>query len=468
MAGLLGVGSGMDLESLVSGLVSTQRDAKAASFDKKIADLSVELSAIGSSSSSVSSFNTAVKKLNDPSLFNKRKADITQPDSGDALHIQTNSEAVSGRYEFDVVQVAQGSRSELMAGVYQSADDVITGIDGKLAFTAGNESFTVEVEAGTTLAELAMLISEAEDNFGVTTSLIDTGLGDVRLIIMSDKMGTGNDLFVTTESLASDTMENMDETTSDVDELTNTSSARLTDITGNLMSTRMSQNGIILVEGTQIQSENNDFDNVIKGLSIEALNPTESTISATISYDTDSVKEAVQTLVDSYNQMIDTFNGYTGMNGTLQGNSLLRGLESSLANTLNTTFEGEGKFTTLYDIGIRMGSEGELLLNNSKLDDALASGFSSFADMFTGEQGIAAAFENTLRPYTGSDGLFRSTQDSLREQIGDKERDLESFEYRMEEYENGLRKKYALLDTNLAELNASGDYLRNQLASLSK
>jgi len=242
----------------------------------------------------------------------------------------------------------------------------------------------------------------------------------------------------------------------------------LTDLTRNLISTKVAQNGIVLIEGTEIQSENNNFNKAVKGLNIEALDLTESTVTARISYDTESVKEAVNTLVDSYNQMMGTFNGFTGMNGTLQGNSLLRGLESSLISKLGTTFEGTGEFTTLYDIGIRLGSTGELILNNSKLDDAIDSGFTSFADMFTGEQGIANAFESTLKPYMGSDGLFRSTQESLQEQIASKEEDLDSFEYRMEQYETGLRKQYTALDSSLAELNASGDYLRNQLSALSR
>ncbi|TBR38282.1 flagellar hook protein [Marinomonas agarivorans] len=456
--GALGTGSGVDLESLVKGLVSSQRDAKAAAFDRKIEDLSVELSAIGTSSASVSAFKNAVRQLNDPTLFNKRMANVKQPDSGDVISVRANSSAVSGRYNFDVLQLAQGSRTELLEGVYQSADDVITDLGGRMKFTAGNESFTVEVEKGTTLAELANLISEAQDNFGVTTSLIDTGLGDVRLIIMSDKMGVGNDMFVTAEENVSANPNSLTNLVSDA--------PKLTDLTSNLLSTKTAQNGIISIEGTQIQSENNIFDKAIKGLSIEALDLTESSVKTEITYDKESVKEAIGTLVDSYNKMISTFNDFTGMNGTLQGNSLLRGLEGSLNNALNKSFTGSGGFTSLYDIGIRLNNSGELTIDQLKLDDALASGFQYFADMFSGENGIATAFEQTLKPYTGNDGLFRTTQNSLQEQIAGTEDDMDSFEYRMEQYERRLRKQYTALDSNLAELNASGDYLRNQLASI--
>lgn len=456
--GALGAGSGIDLESLVKGLVSSQRDAKAAAYDRKIEDLSVELSAIGTSSSSVSAFKNAVRQLNDPTLFNKRMANVKQPDSGDVVDVSATSSAVSGRYNIDVLQLAQGSRTELLEGVYKSADDVITELGGRMKFTAGSDSFTVEVEKGTTLAELANLISEAKDNFGVTTSLIDTGLGDIRLIIMSEKMGAGNDVFVTAEENVSANPEN----------LTNilTDTPKLTDLTSNLISTKTAQNGLIAIEGTQIQSENNTFDKAVKGLSIRALDVTESSVPAEITYDKESVREAIDTLVDSYNKMITTFNGFTGMNGTLQGNSLLRGLEGSLNNALNKSFAGSGSFTSLYDIGIRLDNSGELTVNQLKLDEALTSGFQHFADMFAGENGIAKAFEETLKPYTGNDGLFRTTQNSLQEQIAGTEDDIDSFEYRMEEYERRLRKQYTALDSNLAELNASGDYLRNQLASI--
>lgn len=458
--GALGTGSGIDLESLVKGLVSSQRDAKAAAFDKKIEDLSVELSAIGSSSSAVSEFKRAVRQLNDPTLFNKRMAEVKQPDSGDVIDIKTNSSAMSGRYSFDVLQLAQGSRTELLSGIYKSADDVITELGGRINFTAGNETFTVEVEKGTTLSELANLIAEAKDNFGVSTSLIDTGLGDMRLIIMSDKMGVGNDLFLTSEENPVNPADSLNQVMSDA--------PKLDDLTRNLISTQTAQNGIIQIEGTQIQSENNSFNKAVAGLNIEALAPTDSTVTADIVYDKESVKEAIGTLVESYNQMINTFNGFTGMNGTLQGNSLLRGLEGSLNNTLNKSFSGDGQFTSLYDIGIRLNNSGELTVDDFKLDEALTSGFNNFADMFSGEEGIATAFEQTLKPYTGSDGLFRMTQDSLQEQIAGTEDDIDSFEYRMEQYEKRLRKQYTALDSSLAEINASGDYLRNQLASLSR
>ncbi len=155
---------------------------------------------------------------------------------------------------------------------------MITGLGGQLNFTAGNETFTVEVDAGTTLAELAVLISEAEDNFGVNTSLIDTGLGDIRLIIMSDKMGNGNDLFVTSkdttieERMGLGVDEVLDPSTIPdhlIDEM-NLTSNTLGLMTDNLMSTRIAQDAVIVVEGTEVRSENNNFNNVIRGLKIES------------------------------------------------------------------------------------------------------------------------------------------------------------------------------------------------------
>ena len=56
--------------------------------------------------------------------------------------------------------------------------------------------------------------------------------------------------------------------------------------------------------------------------------------------------------------MVSTFNDLTQMGGTLQGNSLLRNLESSLVTTLGRTFEGSGEFRTMFDLGLEVERNG--------------------------------------------------------------------------------------------------------------
>ena len=470
--GALGTGSGMDLESLVTGLVSSQRDSKIAAYEQKISDLSVELSAVGSAESVAFSFHEAVKKVNDSRLFNSRIADIDQPATGDAISIEATSRANSGQYNLGVNQVAAGSRMELLPNVFESPDDVLTALGGTMTFAAGSESFTINLEGGTTLAELSSLISQAEKNFGVSASIIDTGEGDVRLIIESDKTGDGNDLVISANErtlvdiMGTDSRYDFAVLPEKYTDLLKTTKNNLSMIPDNLISTQFAQNGIISVDGVEIEGESNNFDKAVQGLEIQALNKTEGQVAASVSVDTDSIKEAIRTLTDSYNQMVTNFNDLTQMGGTLQGNSLLRSLESSLVGTLGRTFEGGGEFRTMFDLGLEVERNGLITVDSYKLDNAIGSGFNHFADMFTGERGIAKAFDELMQPYMGASGLFRSTEDSIQSQITKNDESREAFDLRMEKYESTLRKQYSSLDSSIAEMNASGAYLRSQLSAL--
>lgn len=470
--GALGTGSGMDLESLVSGLVSSQRDSKIAAYEQKISDLSVELSAVGSAESVAFSFHEAVKKVNDPRLFNSRIADIEQPSTGDAVAIEASGRARNGQYNVGVNQVASGSRMELLPNVFESPDEVLTALGGTMTFAAGNESFTINLEGGTTLAELSGIIAQAEKNFGVSASIIDTGEGDVRLIIESDKTGDGNDLTISSyektlvDIMGTDTRYDFATLPEKYTDLLKSTKNNLSMVPDNLISTQFSQNGIINVDGVEIQGENNTFDKAVQGLEIEALNKTEGQVAASISTDSETIKESIRTLTDSYNKMVSTFNDLTQMGGTLQGNSLLRNLESSLVTTLGRTFEGDGEFRTMFDLGLEVERNGLIKVDSYKLDNAISSGFRNFADMFTGERGIAKAFDELMQPYMGASGLFRSTEDSIQSQITSNDESREAFDLRMEQYEKTLRKQYSSLDSSIAEMNASGAYLRSQLAGL--
>ncbi len=71
-----------------------------------------------------------------------------------------------------------------------------------------------------------------------------------------------------------------------------------------------------------------------------------------------------------------------------------------------------------------------------------------------------------MQPYMGASGLFRSTEDSIQSQITKNDESREAFDLRMEKYESTLRKQYSSLDSSIAEMNASGAYLRSQLSAL--
>ncbi|WCN08994.1 flagellar filament capping protein FliD [Marinomonas mediterranea] len=456
----LGVGSGLDLQTLLENMVSVQRDTKVDAYEDRISDYESQVSAYGAIKSALETFQDSVETLNDEELFTGRTATTTQPDSGDIVSVTADEDASNGAYNISVSQLAQGSRSVSADGLFSSSDDVVSSTGGDLTFTAGDETFTVTVEAGTTLAELREQINDADENFGVSANLVDDGNGNVFLTLSSDVTGDGNDLVVT----------NTDESLDSVSSVaTGTGSAGLSIASG-----EGAQDAIINVDGITINSDTNSFEDAVSGLTIKALAVSEEdsdgeleTATSVIDYDTDSVQETLESFVSSYNSLMSTFDSYTDTDAILNGSSLVRGLESQLNADLMTTFSDAGDLTSIFDIGIEMDDDGTLSLDSTAFSEAMEDSYDDVVTLFTGDDGLANIMDEYLDSYTGSSGLMKDLSDAAQEAADDTEEDLENFEYRMDQYEEQLTEKFSNLDVLLASLNNSGTALLESLSSLS-
>ncbi len=226
------------------------------------------------------------------------------------------------------------------------------------------------------------------------------------------------------------------------------------------------RDAIITVDGIQIRNDTNTFDEAVAGLSIEALAPTEKSTQVDISFDQETVKDSIKEFIDSYNGMIGLLKASTDRGAVLNGNSMIRNLQSSLSTELMSSRGETGTFTSIFDLGVKMSSQGELSLDNAKFDDAMRRGYSEIAPLISGEKGLARSLEKLLDNYTGSDGLTNSLKDSVRRSIDSTEETLEAYEERMVKYEESLRSKFTSLDSRLAVMNAQGGYLNSVLANM--
>ena len=115
-----------------------------------------------------------------------------------------------------------------------------------------------------------------------------------------------------------------------------------------------------------------------------------------------------------------------------------------------------------------MNENGKLEKENvvRSLSEALDTNFSDIGKLFTNPGGIADTFGSILENYVDSSGVLKQRQDILNLQKDDLEDDRLDHQFRMEQLESSLRKKYASLDTLIASMRSSGDYLMGQLSSL--
>ncbi|MGR0277967.1 flagellar filament capping protein FliD [Marinomonas dokdonensis] len=473
--GSLGAGSGLDLESLVKNMVSAQRDTKVKLYNDKLEGFETKLSALGSVGAAIDSFKSSVKTLNDETLFTGRNAIIDQEEGNESIAISTDNTASNGSYAISVNQTASGSRIVSADGLFSSGDDIITTVGGNLNLSAGDDSFTLTVEPGTTLSQLRSQINNSAENFGVSANLVDDGNGNLFLTMTSSKQGAENTLRITNEPTP---VPEGSELVSDVDDDLESPALIETGFGLDSVSTEglsaglytplgdEAKDAIITVDGISIRNDTNTFEDAVSGLTIEALAISDKPANVDISYDQQTVKEAVETFISSYNEMVSVLKQSSAKGAVLSGNSMIRNLQNSLSSELMSSSTNTGVFSSIFDIGIEMQNNAVLSFDNAKFDSAMKKGYTEVSPLFTGDTGLAESLDNLLDNYTGSQGMNNTLKESVRRSIDDTEESLNDYEKRMERYESTLRDKFTGLDSQLAGMNAQGNYLNSMLEKL--
>jgi flagellar hook-associated protein 2 len=121
----------------------------------------------------------------------------------------------------------------------------------------------------------------------------------------------------------------------------------------------------------------------------------------------------------------------------------------------------------LSEIGIRTTENGDLSLDSSKLESELATDYQGVAELLADDdQGYIFRLENAADSLLDLDGLIATRTDTLDLQVDDIEDRKLNIEYRLEQVEGRLRSQFAALDSLMSNLNATGNYLAQQLSNL--
>ena len=471
----LGVGSGLALDDLVQQLLTAERQPKEERLNAKEERIEAEISGLGQIKSKLSDFKDAVDELRSDNGINGREPTITNPsEDNDVLSAEASNSALRGSYEVVVEQLAAGSRITTDAGAFTSSSDpVLTSGTGSLTFdVGGSKSFTIDVTAGMSLTALREKINNSDDNFGVTANIIDTGTGaGPRLVFSSSETGDGNDLVITNDTGAAE-----------LDRLSTTGG------TNNISAANIesAKNAIAYIDGIEVQSSSNEFENTIQNVSFEVneVSPKDAAgdflaTKLSIGYDKEGLDKKIRDFVDNYNALIDEIKTLTRYgeseleeDGALAGDSLLRGIQSGLASIVGDNVSSSA-LGGLFQIGIEFDDDGKLEIGSTdfglgtgedRLEDALEDSFDEIAKLFTDpDEGIATRLYEFSKEYTSYSGLISLRERAAKDDREDLYDQREALDLRMLNYEEILRDKYLNLDQTVAQLNQTGSAL---LASL--
>lgn len=442
-----GIGSGLDIDGLVRQLVAAEGQPAISRLDRREANFQGDLSAFGSLKSALNTFLDSVQGLQEREGFMRQRASSSDTELFSAT---ADSTATPGSYLIRVEQIAEAAK--VRSGDFTDADTVVGSGTLEIAIGAG-ASFTVNIDdTNNTLSGIAQAINNAEDNSGISATVINVD-GGSRLVLTSDQPGAGNDIYIAA-------------TNSGVGDLTQLNTA-------NLVTLKPAQSALFFVDEQPVTSDSNSVTGVIQGITLDLKKAdTGVTETLTVSRDNAAVRSRVNTFVESYNKLNETirqlssYNPETEQAGALLGDSALRGVQNQLRQALTSAVDGLD-ISTLAELGITTNKDnGALVLDSEKLDDVLTNDFSAVADIFTSENGLANKLEGVLQRYAGDDGILDTRTNGLRTRIDSIDNDRERLADRLESLEARYRAQFTAMDILVAQLSSIGNFLGQQLANL--
>ncbi|MFM4998015.1 flagellar filament capping protein FliD [Aeromonas sanarellii] len=442
-----GAGSGIDLESVISASVAARKAQLQQPITIKQNSTNITLSGIGQLKSSLSAFTDILDTLSKPGAFNKRAINITQNKDDPVLAVESKSGTSNGQYNITVNKLATTSRQE---GIFDSSTTAVFTQDGQLTFKSGDKEFTVDVKAGDTLQTIRKRINNDGDNFGLSANIVNTADGKAKLVIDSGVSGDGKDLVISGSTT----------------ELQN-------EFTNKMAQTQQASSAKILVDGNELKSDTNVFDDVIQDLKITVLRVSDTDSNGDlksnkvdITTDKTSVQETVQKFIDGYNALQSKLTSLGKRNsivggvsqddgGALAGDSTTRAISNFMSNLITTPSDTSTIYSTIFEMGIKMDNKGQLSLDKEKFGEVVDKNFDQVAGLFGGENGLAAKLTTGLKEYTKTGGLLAQRTDTLNADLRSLSQKQATTNEQLVKYEAALRAQYGSLDALLVKMNNS-------------
>jgi len=449
-----GVGSGLDVTGLVSQLVQAEGAPQTQRLNVEEAKLQGKVSALATLRSALSSFQSVTEQLQDLDAFRGRQVGLS---SAEFLSVDVDVRADPGSYRIEVERLASAHR--LNSQTFATQDAVVG--TGTLTLALGANAFTVDIDSETnTVAGIADAINGAATNTGIAATVIN-GVDGARMVLSGTESGALSNIVVTAaggDGGLSVLQYDPANAIAELSELQAANDAR------------------VLIDGFAVESSTNTIDSSIAGLTIELLaqNQVGEATTVTVGFDRAGAAETVGKLVSSYNELVAavssvaSFDVATGTSGPLAGDAGLRNIVFQLRRELNSQVNGlDGPFSILQQLGIETTLEGELSLDSSKLEEAFNTDFDAVGQLFATEDiGLAHRLNTLLDPYLAADGVFDARASSLQASIADIGDRRAALEVRLTAVEARLLRQFNALDSLLAQLKGTSDYLAQQLSSL--
>lgn len=432
-----GLGSGIDIDSIVRGLVSAEStgvntaNSRISATKAAVSDLSSVGSLLSDLKSVVDSLDTATEL----SSFSGTSG------NENALGVSASGNARAGTYDVRVVSLLKEQRN--YSATY-AASDTALGESGTLRFSQGGTDYDVAIAATDTLSEIAAKINDSGAN--VKANIFYDG-STYRLQVSSSEGGAHAAFSMTdvggTLSLGLDAPGSLRQAAADAE---------------------------VLIDGISVKSKTNVISGAIEGVSLTLKDETAASFKVQIAADPKKMVESLNDFVKKYNAVVSRIHTLAGFgsikstNKELAGDSALRAISAGLSSkVLSKVGAADGALGTLADLGIRLNNNGTLKLDEAKMKAKLAENPSGFAQALAGDassDGLMDIMSSMLKGFTDSGtGLMATRQDSFSARIKALQDTATREQARIDRMETRLRFTFAKMDAAVAAAKNQMNYL---------
>ncbi|NIM31577.1 MAG: flagellar filament capping protein FliD [Pseudomonas stutzeri] len=463
MAGITGIGSGIDIDSIVKSMVAAERAPKESQLKTLESKTTTRITAIGALKSAITEFQNALGNLNKPEVFKARAASSS---NADLLSVKAGVTAGAGSYKVAVSQLASGSKVALQAFKNDAANPVALGA-GILRISVGDSELPITVdESNNTLAGIRDAINKAGADKGVSATIVTDDAGS-RLVLSSSATGKDESITVAVD----------DGSTGDLSLLAFAGGTNKPGADGSAGVITQARDAVLTIDGLTVTRKTNSIDDAIEGVTLElkALVDEKEPLTVGVTLDETGVKKQIQSFVDAYNKLIGVINAQTKVTsvgegkapvtGALVGDATARTLLNTIRNEL-VSVQGSGGIRALTDIGVSTQKDGTLKVDSDKLSKVVSGSFAELSELFAGDKGLATRLDEKLKPYTQTGGILEQRNKVMTETISKIDKQKVDLDRRITLLQDRLYKQFNAMDALVGKMASTSSSLLASLENL--
>ena len=460
----LNTGSGVDTASLVTSLVNAQFGPKVAALTAKSDALTTQISDVTTLKGSITDFANALQQLvkggtlvAQPASSNPNALTVT-PMVGAKLNglsgSITVSQLASAQTAVATTPVASAQTANGTGQFTLSLGNATYNADGSMAsFAAGSGTpTTITIDSSNnSLAGLASAINKS--GAGVTASIVTNVDGSAYLSL---KGTTGAAQAFTLTATTDDN---------------GTLSAFNVGPGSAMKIASPAQNAKLTLDGVSVERTSNSISDLVSGLQINLTATSSTPITLSSTTPTTALTNAVNDLVDTYNQVFSSLKGLVDpITGDLRADSATQNLYKTMRSLTTRTLianPASGAPATLADLGVTTNRDGSLSVNSTTLTNAItnnAAGVEAiFAYATTGTDGINAAMQSIQLNATSMVyglGASNITYTNAKSAVATQQSDLATQQQQMTDR---LTQQFATMNTKVAAYKSTQAYLQQQI-----